>query len=102
MPRYLDIWEIDMTKVPTDPDERMALVTKMHDMTKQWLKEHPGSQWGISLDGTEGFALSSARAKWQDIAAVAAVFQPYIKSRIFQVMSAEEIEEVRNSMMPKK
>jgi len=98
MPKYLNIWEIDTSKMPADPKERGPLLNKMLDMTKQMLKEKPGSQWGISLDGNMGFFLSSARGKWQDVAQSTLAFAPYVKSKIFQVMSAEEAEENLKSM----
>ena len=102
MPRYLSIWEMDRSKVPADPKERMAFLKKMLEMTKQALKDNPGSQWGISISGTEGFALSPARRKWQDAAKGAWTFAPFIKGKILQVMSAEEAEDVLNSMTQQK
>ena len=77
-------------------------INKMMDMTKQWLAGHPGSQWGISLDGNTGFALSPARGKWQDVATTTMMFAPYVKAKSFQVMSAEEAEEVLKSMKQQK
>lgn len=102
MPKYLNIWEMDTSKMPTDPNERMMLIKKMSDMTKQWLKERPGSQWGMSLDGSHGFALSSGTGTWQDIAKSTMSFAPYVKSKVFQVISIEESDEVLKSMMQQK
>jgi hypothetical protein len=52
------------------------LLEKMTDMTKQFIKDKPVSQWGISLDGTPGFELSSSTGTWQDSAKSIMMFEP--------------------------
>ena len=98
MPKYLNVWEIDTSRMPADAKERMMLINQMMEMTKQWLKERPGSQWGISLDGRTGFALSSEKVTWQQVAQSVISFAPYVKGTIHQVMSIEEAEEVFKSL----
>ncbi len=78
------------------------LLKKMSDMTKQFLKDRPNSQWGISIDGSMGFGLSSPTATWQEMSKTALSFVPYIKAKVFQVMSIEESDEVLKSMMQQK
>ena len=102
MPKYLNLWEVDTSRMPSDPNERMALLKKMAEMTKQFLKEKPGSQWGMSLDGSQGFSLSSGSGTWQEMSMSMMAFAPYIKSKVYQVMSIEEAEELLKSMMKQK
>lgn len=99
VPRYMNLWEIDDSKVPTDPKERLALLMKMTEMTKQTLKEHPGTEWGIFLGENKGFSVSSSNATWQDMQKTTQTFAPYVKSEVCQVLSIEEAEQVLKSMM---
>ena len=102
MPKYLNLWEVDMSRMPTDQNERMATMKKMLEMTKQFLKEKPGSQWGMTLDGSQGFSMSSGAGTWQEMSMSMMAFVPYIKSKVYQVMSIEEAEELLKSMMQRK
>ena len=99
MPRYLYIWEIDASRMPADQSERMMIVKKMSDMTKEWLKDRPGSQWGLSLDGLQGYALSAPNASWLEFTTAVQMFLPNVKSKVFQVVSIEETDEILKSMM---
>ncbi len=98
MPRYLNLWEVDTTKMPTDPNERMMVIKKMNDMTKQTLKDHPGSMWGLSLDGLQGYSLSSPTATWQDMTKIMRMFSPYVKFKVLQVIDIDENGEVLKAM----
>jgi hypothetical protein len=102
MPRYLVLWEMDMSKMPTDTTEQAMLLQKMSAMTKQWLKDRPGAQWGMSLDASRGFALHTSAETWKDMAKHFMSFKPYIKGDHFEVLSIEEADEVLKSMMPQK
>lgn len=54
------------------------------------------------LSKSKGFSLSSATATWQDVIKIQQMFLPYVHSKVYQVVSVEEGEEVLKSMMPKK
>jgi hypothetical protein len=99
MPRYLVIWEMDRSKIPADPKEHMMLMKNLSDMTKKWLKDNPGSQWGMSLDAGRGYALHTSAETWQDMSKHLLSFGPYIKGDFMQVLSIEEADEVLKSMM---
>ncbi len=102
MPRYLVLWEMDRSRIPSDQNERMMLMKNLSDMTKKWLKENPGSQWGMSFDSGRGFALHPSTETWQGLSKHLLMFGPYIKGEYFQVVTIEEAEEVLSSMMPQK
>lgn len=41
--KYFTLWEMDMSRMSADPKEMADQMTKAIEMTKQWLKNHPGS-----------------------------------------------------------
>jgi len=102
MPRYISLWEMDTSRMPSDPKERLALLQKMIDMTKQSLKENPGSQWGTFVGENKGFSLSSEGGTWQGMMKIQQMFAPYVHSKVYQAASIEEAEEVLKSMMQQK
>ncbi len=97
MPKYLTLWEMDTSKMPVDPRERMVLMQKNLEMVKQSLKERPGDEWGIFLGEAKGYVIGSAG--WQDVEQAALMFYPNIKFTVHQALSAGEYEEPLNSLM---
>ena len=100
MPKYVNLWEMDMSRIPADPNECMMLLQKMTEMTKQVLKEHPGAQWGSFIGENKGFAVGEM--SWQDIVKINQMFAPYVINKTYQAASIEELEGVLKSMMPPK
>jgi hypothetical protein len=98
--KYLTLWEMDMSRIPTDPQQSGAVMMKMIEMTKQWLKDNPGAEWGSFIGEHKGFVLGGRTP--QDIMKTTMMFSPYIKFKVYQAASADEVEENIKSMMPKK
>jgi len=97
MAKYLITWESDMSKVPTDPKERVAMRMKMLEMTKQNLKEGKISDWGIFLGGYKGYAIGEGNAI--DMAIGTAQFSPYVTFNVQEVLSVDEMLEAAKSLM---
>jgi len=102
MPRYFSIWEMDQTKMPADPKERLALLKQMSDMTKKWLKEHPGSEWGGFVGEGKGFAISATSGTALEMNMVSLMFAPYVKNTVYQAISIEEFDEVLKALEQRK
>ena len=100
MPKYVTLWEMDTSKLPTDPNERAAVMTKLIEMTKQWLKENPGSEWGAFIGESKGFSLGAKTP--QDIMKINMMFSPYVQFKVYQAASVTEVDEVYKAMIPKK
>jgi hypothetical protein len=100
MPKMVTLWEIDSGKLPADPNERVALMTKMIEMTKQILKEHPGSEWGAFIGEDKGY--STGPLTPGDIVKINLMFSPYVKFKVFQTISIDEFEAMFKAMQPKK
>ena len=97
MPKYFSLWEMDMSRVPNDPKERAAQTTQMIEMTKQWLKDNPGTEWGIFLGESRGYVMGGKTP--EDVGKVALAFSPYVQNKVYQACSINEFEEIFKSMM---
>jgi len=97
MAKYLITWESDISRVPADPKERVAMRMKMLEMTKQNLKEGKISDWGIFLGGYKGYAIGEGSAV--DMAIGTAQFSPYVTFNVEEVLSVDEMLEATKSLM---
>jgi hypothetical protein len=92
MPKYVALWEMDASRIPADPQQFATLMAKMIDMTKQWLKDHPGAEWGAFIGEGKGYC--SADMSAQDVIKVNMMFTPYVHFKVYQAASIKELEEV--------
>lgn len=61
---------------PADPAERNKLMTRIIEATKQFLKEHPGSEWGAFLGENKGYGIGADTP--QDIMELNIMLSPYV------------------------
>ena len=97
MPKFLNLWEVDNSKMPTDPNERASLIGKQIEMTKKMLDEGQISDWGIFAGGGAGYAIGEGTEA--DIFKRTMQFGPYIKFQVYPVLSIDEMSEVMKSLM---
>jgi hypothetical protein len=97
MPKYFMTWEMDASKMPADPKERMTLLMKLSDMTHQGLKERRIIDWGVAIGENTGYSISEG--DWQDIVKGTMQFAPYVKFKVYQVASLDEMTALMKSMM---
>jgi len=97
MSKYLILWESDMSRMPTAPNEQAALVGKQMEMTKKALDEGQITDWGIFAGSGAGYAISEGTA--MDSFKGAMQFSPYVKFKVLPVLSIDEVAEVMKSMM---
>jgi len=96
MSKFLNLWEIDNSKMPTDPSERAALIGKQIEMTKKMLAEGQVIDWGIFAGGGAGYAI--AEGTEADTLARTLQFAPYIRFKVQSVLSIDEVAEVMKSL----
>lgn len=92
MAKYLITWEANINAMSNDPNQRIATDAKSLELTKQWLKENPKSDWGIFVGETAGFGL--VEGDWKSVAVPAALFSPGISFKVHQVLSVNEFDEL--------
>ena len=96
--KYIGLWEMDNSKIPTDPKESAALMMKFNEMTKQWLNKYPGSEWGIFIGENKGYC-SMVGANARDIMLATLAFSPYVKFQTYQAADINEHEEAFKAAM---
>ena len=97
MPKYLMIWEVDSSRIPTDPKERGAMWVMFAEMVKQNIAAGKTIDWGAFVGEDKGYAISerSEIGLGKDVQAM----YPYVKFKVHQVMSVDDVVEVAKSMM---
>ena len=96
MPKYLNLWEVDNSRMPTDPNERAALLGKQLEMTKKMLDEGQITDWGIFAGGGAGYAIGEGTEA--DMLKRTMPFMPLIKFQVHPVLSIDEVAQVMKSM----
>ena len=94
--KYITLWEMDISKFPTDPAENAKLNAKLIEMTKQWMKTHPGAEWGKFLGENKGYSIVGSH---EDIMRASMMFSPYVEFKVYQVVTIEEIDAAFKAMM---
>lgn len=97
MAKYFCTWEVDMSKLPTDPKELMGMQMKMLENTKQGLDTGQMIDWGSFVGEFKGYGIAEGTAK--DMAKATAQFAPYVIFNFKEVLSVDEVLETIKSMM---
>jgi hypothetical protein len=96
MARYLMLWELDRSRIPTDPKERAAAWTALTKMVKQDLAEGRAESWGSFIGGLKGYCL--AQGDDVEIAAMVQKYTPYVYFQAFAVAGIETVETILRQM----
>ena len=96
MSKFINLWEVDSSKMPTDPNERAAVIGKQMAMIKNMMDEGQITDWGIFAGGGAGYGISEGTES--DILKRTMQFAPYVKSRVQPVLSIDEMAEVMKSL----
>jgi len=96
MPKYLNLWEIDNSKMPVDLNERAGLQMKQLEMIKKMIAEKQISDWGLFAGGGAGYAIAEGTAS--DMLKRTLPFGPFVKFKIQPVLSPDEVIQVMKSM----
>ncbi len=85
--KKLILWEIDYTLLPTDPGERMKLISTMLEMVKKDV-DSAEIEWGTSPSGMRGFVVSEQDEK--EVYSKAMMFSPYATCEVIPIISVDE------------
>ena len=96
MPKYFMTWEVDPTRVPTDPKERGALWSGMVEMVKQEMKAGITSDWGAFVGEARGYSIGEQSVL--DLSKTLQQFYPFVTFQVHQVMSVDEVAELAKSL----
>ncbi|EFK10994.1 conserved hypothetical protein [delta proteobacterium NaphS2] len=82
-------WEMDRSKTPDDPEERMKLTMAHCEMVKEGMDSGRTKAWGMNPGGEYGFAVSDADEK--EIFAMLAQYIPHVKFKVESMLSIDEL-----------
>jgi hypothetical protein len=97
MARYLMLWELDRSRIPTDPKERAVAWTTLTNMVKQDLAEGRAESWGSFVGEMKGYCLASGDDV--EIAAMVQKYTPYVYFQAFAVAGIETVETTLRQMV---
>ena len=91
MAKFLTLWEMDTTRVPVDPKERIAAWTMMFNMVKDELKSGRTKDWGMFAGQLAGYSIDEGTE--QEVALSTTKFVPYAKFKVYPILSVSQVEE---------
>jgi len=92
MGKYLNIWELDLNRVPEDPKEQLELFTKLQNMVKEDMENGPIKDFGMFLGGDSGYTIEEGTE--EEVAICAMRYSPFVKCKIQSVISTEQIDDI--------
>jgi len=96
MARFLLLWEMDTTKLPDDPKERIAAWTMSMNMVKSELKSGKLKDWGMFPGELAGYGIREGTEV--DIAIATGRYGPAIKYKTHPVLSVSQTDEVLKAL----
>lgn len=92
----LILWEANESLMPTDQEERVALIMSMLEGVKTDLASGNLKMWGISSGGGNGYSISEQNAK--EIFALIMKYTPYITFKVKPMLSVDEMIDVMKTL----
>jgi hypothetical protein len=91
MSRYLAIWEPNLSRWPTDPNEAAKLRSESREWVNQNISKGLITSWGAFMNGSKGYAVFEGNAP--DVYKEAHKFDPYYIIDLHEVLSVDELRE---------
>ena len=91
MSRYLLLWEAEVDRYPSDPNEIAEINAKLREMTKRGIDDGQVKSWGSSVDGISGYSIVEGTGR--ELYAGMRRFYPYITFQVQEILTLEELEE---------
>lgn len=93
MAKFMLLWELDTTKIPMDPKERMEGYIKLLNMAKEDLERGLLKDWGEYPGKSEGYCIVEGTV--EEVFAEILKYDPYINFWVHPILS---IDQVLNTM----
>ncbi|MFB0544913.1 MAG: DUF3303 family protein [Asgard group archaeon] len=98
MPRFYVKWEIDRTKIPLDPAERVKLWMSMLEMVKDGLNTGVIKDWGMFSGGTGGYSVGEFKTEAEHFAYLLR-WMPYINFEVQPILTVDQtIEAIKKAV----
>ncbi|MCW4040693.1 MAG: hypothetical protein NWE83_08075 [Candidatus Bathyarchaeota archaeon] len=89
MTKWLILWEPAPIALPTNLKDLNKLRLQMLEVVKADIQKGIHTDWGLSADGTQGYAISEGTE--QEIFTALGKFAPYITFKAIPVLSVDEV-----------
>jgi hypothetical protein len=89
MTKWLILWEPTPVALPTNLKDLIKIRLQMLEVVKADLQKGIHSDWGLSADGSQGYAISEGTE--QEIFTALGKFAPYITFKAIPVLSVDEV-----------
>jgi hypothetical protein len=89
MTKWLILWEPNPNVSPPNPKDLIKLRLQMLETTKADVAKGIHTDWGLSADGSRGYAVSEGTE--QEIFAALGKFTPYILFKAIPVLSVDDV-----------
>ncbi len=87
MAKCILLWEIDMTKIPVDPKERLGGYTMLVNMVKNDFEKGILKDWGEFSSHLKGYAIMEGTE--EEVYADTMKYDPYVKFTVYPVVSID-------------
>ncbi len=88
MPKFYIRWELDLTKIPVNPEERVKLWLTMLEMTAADLRAGVLKDWGMCSDASCGYGFSELSEA--DLYTALIKWMPYVKFDVKPVLTVTQ------------
>ena len=92
MGRYLMLWEIDRTRIPVSPKERVAGWKPLIEMVKEDIKKGIIKDWGAFVGEVNGYSITEGTEV--EIGNMIQRYTPFVYFNVHPVASVSHVEEV--------
>ena len=100
MGRYLLLWELDLSRVPVNPQERGSAWAVLTAMVKQDLKKGILKDWGSFLGEEGGYAVIEGTEV--EVVSSMQKYVPYVCFQTHPAATVNQIDEVIKALSAKK
>jgi hypothetical protein len=97
MGKYLSLWEIDRTRLPVSPKERVTGMIPLLEKVKQELKNGQVKDWGVFVGETSGYSINEGTEV--ELMKGIQQYSPFVQFKVHAIASVDQVLEVYNEMI---
>lgn len=96
MGRYLSLWEVDHSRLPTNPKEIASGWSLLASMVKEDMKKGIIKDWGAFVGEINGYSI--AEGTEVEIGKLNVRYAPFVRFKVYATTPLSEVEQVIKSL----
>jgi len=92
MARYMVAWELDMSRVPVDPEERAKAWSAMLDMVENDMKKGGLKDWAAYAGQLRGYSV--AEGSEMEVAMMCQQYMPFVEFEVYPLTSVSQMRQM--------